>query len=183
MRCEQMVTAKQKIIEQYILLLGKNPPSSITIKQIVDGANISRSTFYLHFKDKEDLFFQTKENMIARFLSFYTSQSHNRVTLDLCQHIFKNRNFYTWFFQDASEVYHLTLKLYELLYSVYNDEDYAIFASAGTMGYFTHWIKKDFEISPYKASENLLKIAFSNWTEVLAHNQVKLNESEFQGTQ
>lgn len=178
-----MVTAKQKIIEQYIQLLGNNAPSSITIKQIVEGANISRSTFYLHFKDKEDLFSQTKESMIASFLSFYRSQSQSRVTIELCQHVFKNRNFYSWFFQDASEVYHLTLKLYELLYSVYHDEDYAIFASAGTMGYFTHWIKKDFEISPYKASENLLKIAFSNWTEALAQNRVKLNETEFQRVQ
>lgn len=176
-RCEHMITAKHKIVEHYVVLLGKNDPSSITVKQIVEHANISRSTFYLYFKDKEDLFLHTKESMLNHLLNTYTIEPSNKVTFELCQHVFKNRNFYKWLFADTSEVYALTLRLYEPLRLAFKSEDFAIFASAGTIGYLTHWIKNDFEISPLKASENLLEIGFSNMKDKLANNGITLNKS------
>ena len=36
-------------------LIGEKPYDSIVVKEILDRANVGRSTFYMHFRDKDDL--------------------------------------------------------------------------------------------------------------------------------
>jgi len=36
-------------------LIGEKPYDSIVVKEILDRANVGRSTFYTHFRDKDDL--------------------------------------------------------------------------------------------------------------------------------
>ena len=43
------------IFEAFSLLLSQKPYSQITIQAIIDKANVGRSTFYSHFRTKEDL--------------------------------------------------------------------------------------------------------------------------------
>lgn len=59
-------TLKRALIE---LILEKHY-DDITVQDILDRANIGRSTFYTHFRDKEDLFRQDWEG----FLCFLTQQ-------------------------------------------------------------------------------------------------------------
>jgi AcrR family transcriptional regulator len=44
----------------------------VTIKDITDRAQIDRSTFYLHCRDKRDLLLQSQQQLIADFFEHYT---------------------------------------------------------------------------------------------------------------
>lgn len=41
--------------ETLISLIAEKPYDSIVVKEILDRANVGRSTFYMHFQDKDDL--------------------------------------------------------------------------------------------------------------------------------
>lgn len=48
-------SAKDKIMDVFETLLRKKPLSKITVEEIIRQANVSKPTFYRHFKDKYDL--------------------------------------------------------------------------------------------------------------------------------
>jgi AcrR family transcriptional regulator len=47
--------SQQALIEALIDLMASKPYDSISIKEIVDRANVGRSTFYAHYQTKDDL--------------------------------------------------------------------------------------------------------------------------------
>lgn len=46
---------RQAIIDAFVTLLNKTSYEKISVKEIIDTANIGRSTFYSHFETKEEL--------------------------------------------------------------------------------------------------------------------------------
>ena len=163
-----MSKLKNEFISAYLQLLQQNAPKEITVKQIVKQANASRSTFYTYFESKEQLQEQVKQLVQHQFMTFYSegeqAMDGHKTTFALCQHILKYRAFYQYVFQDANEIQSMSDRLANRLIEVYNDKDYAIFASYGTIGYLKNWVEEGFVISPAEAAEKLLKIGFTDWT-------------------
>src|SRR5262249_29821991 len=61
-----------------IQLMHKKPFDSITVQHVLDRAGVSRSTFYTHYRDKNDLFLSDVEDfldMIAFALSRHGDKS------------------------------------------------------------------------------------------------------------
>jgi AcrR family transcriptional regulator len=58
---------RDSLHQALIDLLGEQRYDGITIQDIVDRANVGRSTFYLHFASKEDLFVSCHETVICQF--------------------------------------------------------------------------------------------------------------------
>lgn len=54
---------RQSLHQALIALLLETPYDAITVQQILDRANVGRSTFYTHFKDKEDLLVSGVDNL------------------------------------------------------------------------------------------------------------------------
>lgn len=162
-----MSKLKNEFIAAYLQLLHDYSPKQITVKQIVERANASRSTFYTYYESKEQLYLHIKEQIHHQFITFYLASEETRsrhaTTLSLCQHILNYRAYYSYAFQEANEIQLMSNKLAELLNIVYKDKDYAIFASYGTIGYLKSWVEEGFLISPMEASEKLLKIGYTDW--------------------
>jgi AcrR family transcriptional regulator len=165
----QLPNAREQIITAYLKLLEDYSPQQISVKQIVAEAAVSRSTFYLHFEQKEQIQLTLQTYVREQFLLFYhgtpTKKHGEYTTYFLCQHILKYRNYYKWAFQQPDEIHYLSSELEIYLARVYEDDDYAIFASYGTVGYLKKWVEEGFVISPFEAAEKLMKIGFTNWAD------------------
>ncbi len=167
--CHKLLSKlKNEFMSAYLQLLQHHSPKDITVKKVVQLASASRSTFYTYFGSKEQLQEQVKRVVQQQFMAFYSegeqSLDGHKTTLVLCQHILKYRAFYHYVFQDANEIQFMSEELSTRLIEVYNDKDYAIFASYGTIGYLKKWVEEGFVISPTEAAEKLLKIGFTDWT-------------------
>lgn len=164
----QLKTAKQLIVEAFLQLINDISFQDLTVKEIVHRAQISRSTFYLHFADKYELIDEVRRTLNERFLSFYQQDSFIKdkpiTPYNICEHVFKYRSFYEIEFDDANEIRKLSNQLATHLLKVFDDQDYAIFASYGTIGYLSFWVRDGFIISPGEAADKLLKIGFTDWT-------------------
>lgn len=170
-----MQTAREMIIESFIELLEKQHFDEVSVKGIVQKAEVSRSTFYLHFTDKYHLMEELRKKLNDEFLEFYTDRTHAvPATYRICLHIFAYRSFYRREFSDAINIQNLSNQLTGRLLQVFKNRDYAIFASYGTIGYLSSWVKNDFELSPGEAAEKLMKIGTTDWTESITYGQNSL---------
>lgn len=164
----QTIGAKQYIIEAYLQLLARKTLDEISVTEIVKRAGISRSTFYLHFEDKFDLMDEVRRKLNSKFIAFYKidrSHRNSRTTVEeMCLHIYTYRTFYEIEFSNPESVQHLSNELALQLMRTFEDQDYAIFASYGTLGYLSSWAKNGFIMTPQEAAEKLLKIGFTDWS-------------------
>ena len=54
---------RDSLHQALLALLLEKPYDSITVQHVLDRANVGRSTFYTHFKDKEDLLVSGVDNL------------------------------------------------------------------------------------------------------------------------
>lgn len=59
----RIVRTRQLLREALMQLIVERGYDAITIQDITDRANVARTTFYLHFTDKDDLLFQTMRDL------------------------------------------------------------------------------------------------------------------------
>ena len=63
---DRQVQKTQSLLRQALLsLLAEKPYDSVAVKEILDRAKVGRSTFYMHFRDKDDLLVSGIDDMIG----------------------------------------------------------------------------------------------------------------------
>ena len=81
-----------------VALMKEKPFDDITVQQVLDRAGVGRSTFYAHYRDKEDLFLSDVEDFLGLMSSLLTRRnaSLSRVApvAELFSHIADMRDFY-----------------------------------------------------------------------------------------
>lgn len=55
-----------------IALIQEKPIDQVTVQEVLDRASVGRSTFYLHFRDKDDLFLSELEGALEMWTTFLT---------------------------------------------------------------------------------------------------------------
>lgn len=74
----RILKTKKAIFDAFSNLLQKKTYEKITIQEIIDEANVGRSTFYMHFESKEDLLNQMCSDLFEHITNtLKTEKSHN----------------------------------------------------------------------------------------------------------
>ena len=74
----RITRTRDRLGDALIALIQEKPFDSITVQEVLDRAKVGRSTFYLHYKDKDDLFLSDVEEFleaVSMALSHHKDQS------------------------------------------------------------------------------------------------------------
>ena len=109
------------------VLLEKKPLSKISVKDITEYCNISRNTFYYHFKDKYELInwiFYT--DMLENVNSFNDPSKLTNSFVNVCKCLYANRKFYLACFQyiGQNSLYEYLIDFYYELWRINIDVRY-----------------------------------------------------------
>jgi len=82
---------RERLGNALVALIQEKPINSVTVQDVLDRSSVGRSTFYLHFRDKDDLLLSQLENfleMMSTALSVRREDSHRVVPVaELFAHI------------------------------------------------------------------------------------------------
>jgi len=69
-KTDRRVQRTRELLQKALIeLIGERGYDAITIQDIVDRANVGRTTFYLHYSSKDDLFLSCHETIVNEFQS------------------------------------------------------------------------------------------------------------------
>ncbi len=79
-------------------LIQEKPINDVTVQEVLDRANVGRSTFYLHFRDKNDLLLSQLEiflEIMSTALSVRKEESHRVVPVtEMFAHLGEQKKLY-----------------------------------------------------------------------------------------
>lgn len=99
---------RERLTEAFLTLLSQKDISRITIQEICENAQVSRTAFYNHYEDIYDLFHKCGKEITAKAaLSFFGADGNwNEYSRDgylrLFEFIQQNRSFYLYFLRQGS---------------------------------------------------------------------------------
>jgi AcrR family transcriptional regulator len=68
MKTDRRVQRTRELLQQALIeLIGEQGYDAITIQEIVDRANVGRTTFYVHYRSKDDLFMRCHDAIASGF--------------------------------------------------------------------------------------------------------------------
>mgnify|MGYP001324440828 CR=1 FL=1 len=179
----ETLSARWLITEAFDALLAAGPFERVTVEAIVRKAGISRSTFYLHFRDKFDLLEQATERVIGQLAGLYeTERRDERIAghfeqaladgkplsscIDICRHVRANEGFYRNRYRDPAFLARLTEMLCSRLKAVYRDDMHAAFAASGTVGVIGRWLSDGLAASDEEVALSLTRAALYSVTDL-----------------
>jgi len=90
---------RQGLQDALLALILEKGFDTVTVQDVIDRANVGRSTFYAHFQDKEDLLLSGFEHLRTEFERFFmeqaiTDESPWALSLSMFQHAESRRDIY-----------------------------------------------------------------------------------------
>lgn len=81
-RYRSALRSRRLIMEAYINLMQEKPAEKITVKDIVDRADLNRSTFYVHFKSVDDVQNAIYDNVSDKLITFLSETNCDCILKD-----------------------------------------------------------------------------------------------------
>lgn len=171
---------KMVIRNSFVSLLKHTPLSKITIKEICEGADINRATFYAHYKDQYDLLKQLEDeilNDINQYLNNFDYNNKESTHIEMIDNIIiyiaENAEIFDLFLNSMGDIEFQQ----ELIYIIGNqhfstlpgtkalskeDMDYMFcFLASGAVGVIKRWLKSGMKKSTKDLAELILKMAMT----------------------
>lgn len=77
---DRRIARTQKLLREALhSLIHERDYDSIAVKEILDRANVGRSAFYMHFRDKDDLLAATFHDILGSLSSLRQETDHGRI--------------------------------------------------------------------------------------------------------
>jgi AcrR family transcriptional regulator len=80
----------QRLGQALIELIGQKPIEAITVQEVLDRACVGRSTFYLHYRDKNDLLFSQLEQFLDLFSTRLSREKDSSRRVAAVEEIFEH---------------------------------------------------------------------------------------------
>ena len=88
----------QRLGQALVQLIRDKPMDDITVQEVLDRAGVGRSTFYLHFRDKDDLLFSQFEMFLEMFSTILSVRKDASMRVapitEMFEHIGEQKKFY-----------------------------------------------------------------------------------------
>ena len=86
---DRRIQRTYKILHEALVeLILEKGYDKVTVQDVIDRANVGRSTFYSHFKDLEDLFLRGFDNLWSQFEAHFSEQASQTVDVRTYAQIF-----------------------------------------------------------------------------------------------
>lgn len=187
----RVVRSKRWLQESLLYLMLKKPFSQITISEITDHAGLSRPTFYLHYKSKEDLLYDYLDGIYGDFYAEIQDKigliPGGAVAVKMFEQIQENAVFLKSLLD--SEVSDLVLKrLHDYVHMVIKDFlnlgllrlrrdvppnliNYVIASMAGSSyAILVQWLRDDMPNPPKEMGKLLMRLSRPGILEVITEN-------------
>ena len=170
---------KMVIRESLMELMKTKSILSVSVKDICDLADISRSTFYDHYKDQYDLLQQTQDETLAYFediLNKYQDKQTKKDTYQMVEEMFtyiaNNGSTIQVLLSENGDIgfqkkllYHFVMHNQITKYFSEKQDDttqpyYSVFLIHGAIGLIQHWLKDNMAMPVPQLAKMLMK-----WTE------------------
>ncbi|WAH37289.1 TetR/AcrR family transcriptional regulator [Alicyclobacillus dauci] len=148
----------------------------ITVRDIVKHAGINRSTFYLHFKDKDDLLAEMKNEVILELskslyhptydfglaLQQFNDHAEPISTLvRLSHHVQRHARFYSVMLDNGDFSRGVFDAIRTVLLKMCNSKLNADYTAGGILGVISHWVRNGLKESPDEMSLWLTRAVLS----------------------
>ena len=82
---------QREILAAFQMLILSRPYQQVTVKEIVDAANVARSTFYQHFPNKRGLLLHSMAGLLEVLVSCAAGTGRPEAVATLVEHLWENR--------------------------------------------------------------------------------------------
>ena len=180
---------RQMIRDALISLIKEKGFDSVTVQEIAERADINRSTFYFHYKDKYDLLEQSNADMLEEFaeaLQLSKGSAHEvcqvwslQSAIRQFEHIKDNADYYKVMLQQIGAP-GFTQQMKQMIQSAFYSkleqldpsipkEMISIYTASAHFGVIEWWLANDMHYSPAYLADLLNKtIGFGNLRQPLA---------------
>ncbi|MCJ8012388.1 TetR/AcrR family transcriptional regulator [Paenibacillus sp. KQZ6P-2] len=180
----RVLKTKISLMNALLDLMSEKKYESITVRDIVQKAGINRSTFYLHFLDKEDLKEQNSNFILDKLREAIQYPSFNfeeairdyeerqqpiSSLLAIFRHIQEYFEFYSVMLGEKEFQQKLDEMIKEELFKFSIDKIRCAYNAGGLIGLIRYWVSSDMEKSPEHMAKWVTQV-------ILYPNASQLNE-------
>jgi AcrR family transcriptional regulator len=170
---------KMVIRESLMELMKEKSILGVSVKDICALADISRSTFYDHYKDQYDLLKQIEdetlayfEDMLNRYKDKQTKKETNQMVEEMLTYVANNGKIIQVLLSENGDIafqkkllYHFVMhsQITKYFSEKQNDETksyYSVFLVHGAIGLIQHWLKNNLAMPVPQLAKMIMK-----WTE------------------